>query len=767
MSRLTSAQVIAMGDYLEPDFDPASLTVSQLLGVLGYHNIRYPTPYSKPKLVAVFNDEVKIRSAKFKKERLKKANSIASDDGITDGLTGQPLRDYSELAPRRSSRRLSHAPADDIESSPPRPDPPKRRRSSAQPSLGGPSRRAAPTQPVLAEESEPEEELPPKKVGRSKKTSEAAGTHARRISQPTDDSGWEDNNIFQSGAESSSPARPSPVRPKAARKSVGPRKSRKSMSAPPQMNESSPTRPTQNLGPTLQSPSHALTFKPVLPFIASSEMHLSSPKAQASSTHTAGQLTGNLTPSKSEEDVNENPFIDVPDLPEDVGEGLEDIEEEQPTEDDEQTKAITRRIAESALAVQQSRSAPSSTAASTIWRAFVVLILMSLLYTGYEYKQESATIGYCDTGSNTNSVLEDIRARRIAAESCNRENRTLLHPASEEPCPLPPLLPLPHPNACTPCPQNAICSQLNVICNNGYILQQRSPLRYLLNASASPTPLGWQLISQLNGLPLLGSVAFPPKCVEDPMRKRNIGVLGKAIEARLGQERGRRACVGGKQLEEQVPEEHGGSAKKWGIEVQKLRTDMKKKATPRLLEHFDDTFDEAIQQLVQWGGVIVGEDREGHRYLAHTTPDFTWDCALTVKSREIWGEWRTTVLGTIVAILMGFAAKFQLAQKRVESKRVAELVQIALGTLRNQEIAHYTDPVTAPQPYLSSLQLRDLILQDEHSIPTRRRLWDQVERIVEGNANVRANLEEIEGGDEMRVWRWVGSAGRGVRKELE
>jgi hypothetical protein len=91
MSRLTSAQVISLGEYLEPDFNPASLTVSQLLGVLGYHNIPYPTPYSKPKLVQLFNDEIKARSTKFKKERLKKVNSLPSDDGITDGVTGKPL----------------------------------------------------------------------------------------------------------------------------------------------------------------------------------------------------------------------------------------------------------------------------------------------------------------------------------------------------------------------------------------------------------------------------------------------------------------------------------------------------------------------------------------------------------------------------------------------------------------------------------------------------------------------------------------------------
>jgi len=91
MSRLTSAQVISLGEYLGPDFDPNSLTVSQLLGVLGYHNVRYPTPYSKTKLVQLFNAEIKAKASKFKKERLRKENSIASDDGITDGLTGELL----------------------------------------------------------------------------------------------------------------------------------------------------------------------------------------------------------------------------------------------------------------------------------------------------------------------------------------------------------------------------------------------------------------------------------------------------------------------------------------------------------------------------------------------------------------------------------------------------------------------------------------------------------------------------------------------------
>jgi hypothetical protein len=90
-SRLTAAQIISAGKYLEPDFDPNTLTINQLLGVFGYHNISFPMPYTKPKLLAVFNEQIKANSAHYKTDKLKKDNSIASDDGITDGVTGKPL----------------------------------------------------------------------------------------------------------------------------------------------------------------------------------------------------------------------------------------------------------------------------------------------------------------------------------------------------------------------------------------------------------------------------------------------------------------------------------------------------------------------------------------------------------------------------------------------------------------------------------------------------------------------------------------------------
>lgn len=218
---------------------------------------------------------------------------------------------------------------------------------------------------------------------------------------------------------------------------------------------------------------------------------------------------------------------------------------------------------------------------------------------------------------------------------------------------------------------------------------------------------------------------------------------------------------------------------------------------PQLIAVYEDNFNEAIQQLLQWGGVFIGEDAKyislllytkaraylfvtsGKRHIANKSTKMDWSCTTKVKARDAWKQWRnqffgiyseililswpcllTVNLGMVLSIVTFVAARQRRARSAVESRRAATLVQTTLESLRNQELAHHTDPVTAPHPFLSSLQLRDLILQDEHSVSTRRRLWERVERVVEANANVRTNLEEMEGGDEMRVWRWVGSAGK-------
>ncbi|KAJ7668594.1 hypothetical protein DFH06DRAFT_1126072 [Mycena polygramma] len=108
--RLTSTQIIDQGDYLNPDFDPSSLTVAQLHGVLTYHEIRYTPPYTKFRLINVFNIELKARADILSRERLESANVAASDKGIVDGLTGMAIGTRKKRGRKGTSKGISKAP---------------------------------------------------------------------------------------------------------------------------------------------------------------------------------------------------------------------------------------------------------------------------------------------------------------------------------------------------------------------------------------------------------------------------------------------------------------------------------------------------------------------------------------------------------------------------------------------------------------------------------------------------------------------------------
>ncbi|KAM5535229.1 hypothetical protein V8D89_011165 [Ganoderma adspersum] len=806
MSRMTAAQVIAQGDYLKPDFDPSSLTIPQLLGVFGFHNVNYPSQYTKAKLVQIFNEEIKPKAKKFIKERLKRENSQASEDGITDGVTGKPLKEPKPV--RRSSRRLSKTPVPHEQQVVEPSAPPKRRRSTAEPTLGGPSRRrtAQPTQPTLLEESEPEEEPVVRKVGRPKKAAAAAGTQARRASRPiTEDpeSGWEDNNVFQSGTESS-PLRPSPVRPRTRKSSVGARtqqKSRKSMSAPPQISSPSPKDKGKGRELSPVKPPES-SFNPQLPAVVFQGRQLS--------------VVRDLKEENEDEEPPFEPQEPIASLAESMAEagvevptddGEDMLDDEKGTElQDESVDVIAQRIAEGGSFVND--TPPETPRSNWFLRLLVALLLFTSTGLVVQYKQESAQIGFCDAGSSTNSILNDIRERRVAIESCNRENRTALyyadpaHTSSPPPpqpmgtvivdvsassvvpaetCPPLPLVPAMQPDECTPCPRHATCTPDSIACENGYILKSHPLLAFL------PVPLIRKEIATgvvqtfereahvssgsplsdlvyvgiryaFDGMPGVGPVALPPRCVEDPRRKRHIGALGNAIESILANERGLRVCEG---FNDGLPEgDEATESQRWGLEVEKLRERLKANTRPSMHEALDATFNEAVLQLLQWGGVFMGEDATGKRFLAHKTAAMSWQCAVRVKTRQLWNEWRPSVIGVVLCVLSILVVRRRQSQRAVEDDQVARLVTVALDCLRNQELAHHTDPVTVTRPFLSSLQLRDLVLQDIHDVSKRKRLWSRVERVVEGNANVQTNLREVDGGDEQRVWEWVGSSGK-------
>lgn len=439
---------------------------------------------------------------------------------------------------------------------------------------------------------------------------------------------------------------------------------------------------------------------------------------------------------------------DVESLEEDLEEGPSEIKEAE-----RYNEAVANELAKEptgAVAVRRTATAPGRT------RLWSLLLLGTLSAFLYPYMQESREIGYCEAGTRSNPVLREKAAIHEDQERCTklyaeRVAYNLSTDADALSCQPLSLIPWPSPNECTPCPGHATCTVDTVICNDKFALRHH--------------PLDGLLGKVLDGFPYLGPKAFPSSCVVDEAGLRRIEAFGKRLADHLGRLRGQKICA----EIIRAPESTVGQAKAFGGEINEVRESLrqeyvegyKKKTGPQSnppdLENFDKNFDNAIKRLRELDMIIFSEDDAGAAFLAAPESEFTATCRIKVVARTAWEDWKRTLLGWVGAIILALLGRRRMSQNRLEGARISGLVQTALEQLRQQETAHYTDPVSHRQPYLSPLHLRDLILRDEHSVAARKRLWDRVERIVENNANVRVNNEEMQG-DEVKVWRWIGGS---------
>ncbi|KAE9578853.1 hypothetical protein CGMCC3_g5259 [Colletotrichum fructicola] len=131
-------------EYLQPGFDPKSLTVPRLRSILVAHEIQYPSTAKKPQLVDLFNEEVLPQA---KKILAKQARAKRSSKGIVDMGSNHESKSFDDydLAPpprRRTTRSQSPRKAstrvksEEYEQQPPAPISPTKRKvraSSRQP----------------------------------------------------------------------------------------------------------------------------------------------------------------------------------------------------------------------------------------------------------------------------------------------------------------------------------------------------------------------------------------------------------------------------------------------------------------------------------------------------------------------------------------------------------------------------------------------------------------------------------------------------------
>ena len=188
-------------EYLQPSFDPSSITMPKLRNILMTHDVKYPASAKKPELVDIFNQQVKPKSRRLlaARDRVRRTSEgityvPSSQESSTEGdedrgsMPPPPIPDTPRQRKPRTSARAS---SDDKSSEP------SSRRSTP---LG---RRASSKHPRQSD-TDPETELPRPSATKSRKS---GNTPRIRVEEPDEiprrprmpETVFSDENPFQSG----------------------------------------------------------------------------------------------------------------------------------------------------------------------------------------------------------------------------------------------------------------------------------------------------------------------------------------------------------------------------------------------------------------------------------------------------------------------------------------------------------------------------------------------------------------------------------------
>jgi hypothetical protein len=334
--------------YLEPGFNPASLTMPRLRNILVAHNIPYASSAKKQELVDLFNNEVLPQARKL---RIASARVKRNSNGIEDMTTGRYPRDEQDddedeeevqvRQPRtpggRGSRRTTRARTEEAQEVPASTR--SMRHSTAPPEAATPRRSSskhARASEVIREEPEPKRPLS------SRKSRAELMTPAPKA-ESEDESPFTHDNVFQSGGS-----------PPAAR-----------------VPDSARRRTTQN--------------------------HLRDTDRKSREVR---RQTEAFRPSRPQNDGAVVPSRRTFDMPVAVIKKEEDLE---PTEEftvEEQLDLV--QATESGALVPAKRPKRKSTAAGT--QGVTVLSFIMLLLSAFVWRQEKLEVGYCGVGQPSTEI---------------------------------------------------------------------------------------------------------------------------------------------------------------------------------------------------------------------------------------------------------------------------------------------------------------------------------------------------------------------------
>ncbi|KAI3400475.1 hypothetical protein diail_3096 [Diaporthe ilicicola] len=395
-------------DYLQPDFEPASVTIPRLRSILVSQNVPYPATAKKAQLVEIFNDTVAPRARKLLAQRQKAKRSSMGITNI-DGSQGYSVASH-DMAPPPSARRRAASPRKATRGF--KQDPEEPERLPAQLSLSPRKRQARSSSRQLAQsdtdtDSHYESRRSPRKSSRQPEM-----TPQPEVKQEysDDDTAYqrqsaEPGNVFTSDNPFQSGSSPIPmVTPSNRRRTAGLDSTTKKSTA------SSTRRRTD--GPS------ADTLEPT-----------------GFSNSVAVPVSGLSRPK-------------TPVTPEPVFEEVDAGEEFTP---DEQLALAQEDALRAQTAVAPVRQARRSTSLAT---PFWLLITVLLGAYGAWYRQEKIAVGYCGAGR----PAQEIIPRQLEYKDFKFDVPEWAFQLAEP--------------ECEPCPPHAYCYADNSVrCDDGFILK--------------------------------------------------------------------------------------------------------------------------------------------------------------------------------------------------------------------------------------------------------------------------------------------------------
>nr|POE93419.1 inner nuclear membrane protein src1 [Quercus suber] len=627
-------------EYLEPGFDPASLTVPRLRSVLVAHSVNYPSSAKKSQLIELFNQHVLSQASKM---RAANARVKRSSMGIIDVGSSQDTNDDDDdepLEPPRSvtrsvSRRSTRARTEEAEAV--RPTPRSARHSTAPPEQAPrrSSSKHARTLEMAEEEMEPE--LASKRPASRKSRLSAATPTAVKNAAIDDDSPFSYDNVFQSG------------------------------SSPPVATHRETERRRTTTTPAATRDAERWR-----------ELRRRTDDIRASRPQTT-QTDGAVVPTRR---TFEMPISRLQEQDFEPGENFTPEEQQELTEAQQSGELVPVRRKTKQQASHAARWGPAT-------------IMTALLAgMGSVWRQEKLQVGYCGVGAPSTELA-----------------------GVEIPLWAEPIRP-----QCEPCPAHAFCGdRLETTCDDDFVLTQH------------PLSFG-------------GIIPLAPTCEPDSQKAIKVNQVKERAVEKLRVQNAKYEC--------------GEAASPVLKESELKQTLSAGRRKDMSNEEFESLWASAIGEIQAVDEVSSGHDGiSGHTLRSSSLARISFGCAVQRQLRQSLRQYLWQIISLLLLASGGAYGRYTILSSRDTEARAKQLAGLALQKLSDQASLHATEPELYHENFIAMAQLRDDVLRDEFSATRRKKLWEKVQRKVEGNANVRPMVREARTGDYGRVWEWVGAIG--------